>query len=151
MESAFTQYFWQFAYLFAAFATVFAIKWLNHPSTARRGVIIGEIGFALAIIGTFFRSEVKPEHYVGLQVDRHCPRAGFDHRRPRWRVWCKMTCGPAVRTALSRTRSEPLAAALVGTAEYLSRIPRGPNVPRFHDDGPFHGSDPRLADLHRRA
>ena len=31
-------------YLLASLGFILAIKWMNHPSTARRGVIIGEIG-----------------------------------------------------------------------------------------------------------
>jgi NAD(P) transhydrogenase subunit beta len=108
----FTQYFWQFAYLFAAFATVFAIKWLNHPSTARRGVITGEIGFALAIIGTFLRAEVSPSHYLSILI---AIVIGAMIGAPMARLM-PMTAVPQF-TALSHAFGA-LAAALVGTAEY---------------------------------
>ena len=39
-------------YLLASAGFILAIKWMNHPSTARRGVIIGELGMLLAVIGT---------------------------------------------------------------------------------------------------
>ena len=35
-------------YLLASAGFILAVKWMNHPSTARRGVIIGEIGMVLA-------------------------------------------------------------------------------------------------------
>jgi NAD(P) transhydrogenase subunit beta len=108
----FTQYFWQFAYLFAAFATVFAIKWLNHPSTARRGVITGEIGFALAIIGTFLRAEVSSSHYLSILI---AIAVGAMIGAPMARLM-PMTSVPQF-TALSHAFGA-LAAALVGTAEY---------------------------------
>ncbi len=110
MESQFNQYFWQFAYLFAAFATVFAIKWLNHPSTARRGVITGEIGFALAIIGTLLRFEVV--NYTSILI---AIVIGAAIGAPMARLM-PMTSVPQF-TALSHAFGA-LAAALVGTAEY---------------------------------
>ena len=64
----FMQSFWMYAYFAAAFATVFSIKWLSHPSTARRGVIIGEIGFTLAILGTLLRLEAVPNQYIAILI-----------------------------------------------------------------------------------
>ena len=40
------------SYLVAAALFVLSLKWLSHPRTARRGVRAGEIGMAIAIIGT---------------------------------------------------------------------------------------------------
>jgi NAD(P) transhydrogenase subunit beta len=45
-------------YLLAAVGFILAIKWMSHPSTARQGVIIGEIGMLLAVIGTLLRNDV---------------------------------------------------------------------------------------------
>jgi len=109
---ALLQNFWQYAYLIAAFATVFSIKWLNHPSTARRGVIAGEIGFALAIIGTFLRVEVSPNHYLSILI---AIVIGAMIGAPMARLM-PMTAVPQF-TALSHAFGA-LAAALVGTAEY---------------------------------
>jgi len=64
----FMQSFWMYAYFLAAFATVFSIKWLSHPSTARRGVIIGEIGFTLAILGTLLRLDAVPNQYIAILI-----------------------------------------------------------------------------------
>jgi len=110
--------FWQYAYLLAAFATVFSIKWLNHPSTARRGVIIGEIGFALAIIGTLLRYEVV--NYTGILI---AIVIGAMIGAPMARLM-PMTSVPQF-TALSHAFGA-LAAALVGTAEYYLEYPAAP-------------------------
>ncbi len=59
----------RFIYLFAALGFILAIKWMNHPSTARRGVIIGEIGMLLAVIGTLMRA--KSRIYVDPGRPRH--------------------------------------------------------------------------------
>ena len=108
----FLQSFWQYAYFVAAFATVFSIKWLSHPSTARRGVIAGEIGFALAIVGTFLRLEVSPHHYISILI---AIVIGAMIGAPMARLM-PMTSVPQF-TALSHAFGA-LAAALVGTAEY---------------------------------
>ena len=42
-------------YLLASVGFIMAVKWMNNPATARRGVIIGEIGMLLAVIGTLLR------------------------------------------------------------------------------------------------
>jgi protein-L-isoaspartate O-methyltransferase len=44
-------------YLLASVGFIMAVKWMNNPATARRGVIIGEIGMVLAVIGTLLRVE----------------------------------------------------------------------------------------------
>jgi len=44
-------------YLLASVGFIMAVKWMNNPATARRGVIIGEIGMLLAVIGTLLRVE----------------------------------------------------------------------------------------------
>src|SRR5260370_41895457 len=43
--------FQQYTYIIAAGCFILALKWLSRPSTARRGVTIGEIGMVLAIVG----------------------------------------------------------------------------------------------------
>jgi len=46
------------AYLVAAVCFVLSLMWMSHPSTSRRGVIAGELGMLLAIIGTLLLKEV---------------------------------------------------------------------------------------------
>jgi NAD(P) transhydrogenase subunit beta len=51
--------FTQFSYLIAAALFILSLKWLNAPTTARRGVGAGVIGMALAIAGTLVLPEIK--------------------------------------------------------------------------------------------
>src|SRR5262245_54117283 len=45
-------------YMAASAGFILAVKWMNKPETARRGVLIGELGMVLAVIGTLLRAEV---------------------------------------------------------------------------------------------
>jgi len=103
-------YFIQFAYIAAAAAFILSLKWLSHPTTARRGVKVGELGMALAIAGTLVHHEIVSYQWilVGFVLGSiiGIPLA----------VFMPMTHVPQ-RTALSHAFGA-LAAALVGTAEY---------------------------------
>ena len=46
----------QASYLLAAVLFILSLRWLNHPSTARRGVAAGVAGMAAAIAGTLLHS-----------------------------------------------------------------------------------------------
>src|ERR1700728_4239497 len=96
-------------YLFAALGFILAMKWMNHPSTARRGVIIGEIGMLLAVIGTLLRAEVHLDWILAGMAIGAAIGAPLAYLMP-------MTSVPQL-TALSHAFGA-LAAALVGTAEY---------------------------------
>jgi proton-translocating NAD(P)+ transhydrogenase subunit beta len=107
-----------FIYLLAAAGFVMAIKWMNHPSTARRGVIIGEIGMLLAVIGTLLRAETNFTWiFLGLAIGSVIG-APLAYLMP-------MTAVPQL-TALSHAFGA-LASALIGTAEYYraSAAPQG--------------------------
>ena len=112
-----------FIYLLAAGGFILAIKWMNHPSTARRGVIIGEIGMLLAVIGTLLRAEVVDYTWVflGLAIGGAIG-APLAYLMP-------MTAVPQL-TALSHAFGA-CASALIGTAEFykhtegLSGFPMG--------------------------
>jgi proton-translocating NAD(P)+ transhydrogenase subunit beta len=103
-------YFIQATYFAAAVAFILSLKWLSHPITARRGVLVGEIGMALAIVGTLVHHDVISYQWilVGFVVGTAVglPLA----------VFMPMTHVPQ-RTAISHALGA-LAAALVGTAEY---------------------------------
>jgi NAD(P) transhydrogenase subunit beta len=103
-------YFIQATYLAAAVAFILSLKWLSHPISARRGVLVGEIGMALAIVGTLVHHDVISYQWilVGFAVGTAVglPLA----------VFMPMTHVPQ-RTAISHALGA-LAAALVGTAEY---------------------------------
>ena len=101
-------------YMLAAMGFILAIKWMNSPATARRGVEVGEIGMALAVIGTLLRFEVVNYEWifvafflgtaVGIPIAYIMP----------------MTAVPQ-RTAFSHACGA-LASALIGTAEYYKGL-----------------------------
>lgn len=97
-------------YLIAAALFILSLKWLSHPRTARRGVRAGEIGMALAIVGTLLMAGIVSYKWivVGMVLGSliGAPMA----------IWMPMTAVPQ-RTALSHAFGA-LAAALVGTAHY---------------------------------
>jgi proton-translocating NAD(P)+ transhydrogenase subunit beta len=101
---------YQFLYLAAAFFFIFALKWMSHPKTARRGVFSGEFGMLLAVVGTLIRHEVIDYQWIviGLVVGAAIgiPIA----------VLMPMTAVPQ-RTAISLSCGA-FASALIGTAEY---------------------------------
>jgi NAD(P) transhydrogenase subunit beta len=107
------------SYLIAAALFVLSLKWLSHPRTARRGVLAGEIGMALAVVGTLIMFHVG-WHLVliGIVIGSliGAPMA----------IWMPMTAVPQ-RTALSHAFGA-LAAALVGIAHYYE--PHG-GIDRF--------------------
>ncbi len=104
-------------YLLAAASFILAIKWMNSPTTARRGVLIGEIGMLLAVVGTLLRAEVVSYQWIfiafligsaiGVPIAYYMP----------------MTAVPQ-RTAFSHACGA-LAAALIGAAEYYRQLPHG--------------------------
>jgi H+-translocating NAD(P) transhydrogenase subunit beta len=107
----------QYIYIVAAGLFVMSLKWMRAPSSARRGVLAGEIGMLLAIVGTLLRHEVvdykliMAAFFLGSAVG--VPLAYL----------MPMTAVPQ-RTALSHAFGA-LAAALVGTAEYYRATPHG--------------------------
>src|SRR3954454_14364758 len=104
-------------YILAAAGFILAIKWMNSPVTARRGVIVGEIGMLLAVVGTLLRHEVVEYQwiliafFVGSAIG--VPLAYL----------MPMTAVPQ-RTAFSHACGA-LASALIGTAEYYRHTPHG--------------------------
>ena len=105
------------SYLVAAALFILSLKWLSHPRTARRGVRAGEIGMAIAIIGTLLIYHVVSIQWVILGMVLGsligAPMA----------IWMPMTAVPQ-RTALSHAFGA-LAAALVGTAHYYQLLDAG--------------------------
>lgn len=104
-------------YIIAAASFILAIKWMNSPVTARRGVIVGEIGMLLAVVGTLLRHEIINYEWIliaffvgsaiGVPIAYYMP----------------MTAVPQ-RTAISHACGA-LASALIGTAEYYRHTPHG--------------------------
>ncbi len=101
------------AYLFAAGCFVLSLRWLSHPTTARRGVKTGEIGMLVAVVATLVRFEIVEYQWIVLALV-----AGAALGVPLG-LLVPMTAVPQ-RTALSHAFGA-LAAGIVGTAEfYLS-------------------------------
>jgi H+-translocating NAD(P) transhydrogenase subunit beta len=108
-DSPAVYYFYMGSYLAAAALFILSLKWLSHPRTARRGVLAGEIGMVLAVVGTLIKFHIG-WHWVlvGIVLGSMigAPMA----------IWMPMTAVPQ-RTALSHAFGA-LAAALVGMAHY---------------------------------
>jgi NAD(P) transhydrogenase subunit beta len=107
-------------YLLAAALFILSLKWLSHPRTARRGVRAGEIGMAMAVIGTLLLFHVGWQWVlIGIILGSliGAPMA----------IWMPMTAVPQ-RTALSHAFGA-LAAALVGIAHYYE--PHHGSIDRF--------------------
>jgi NAD(P) transhydrogenase subunit beta len=104
-------------YILAAAGFILAIKWMNSPATARRGVIAGEVGMLLAVVGTLLRFEVV--NYQWILIAFFIGSAAgvpLAYLMP-------MTAVPQ-RTAISHAFGA-LASALIGTAEYYQHKPHG--------------------------
>jgi NAD(P) transhydrogenase subunit beta len=108
----------ELTYLVATALFILSLKWLSSPSTARRGVLAGEIGMALAIVGTLLHHGLEYKWIASALV------LGTVIGVPLGKV--AMTAVPQ-RTALSHAFGA-LCVTLVGTAEFYLRAP---NVSKF--------------------
>jgi len=119
ISPAVTDHVIQVTYLIATALFILSLKWLSAPATARRGVLCGEVGMALAIGGTLLDPSIVDYRSIatGLVLGSFIGvPLGLVH----------MTAVPQ-RTALSHAFGA-LCVALVGTAEFYLRAPA---VPRF--------------------
>lgn len=107
----------QASYLAAAALFVLALKWMSAPHTARRGVVAGEVGMLLAVVGTLIRHDVVNYQliFVGFFIGS-AVGVPLAYLMP-------MTAVPQ-RTALSHAFGG-LAVALLGTAKYYQHMPHG--------------------------
>src|SRR5579883_1790243 len=109
----------EFAFVAAIVLFMLALKWLSSPVSARRGVVAGEIGAALAVAATLSSPEVVEYKWIIIPLI-----IGAAIGIPLGMV--KITAVPQ-RTALSHAFGA-LSAAMIGIAEYYVAFP---NVPRF--------------------
>jgi NAD(P) transhydrogenase subunit beta len=112
-------FFIEIVYLIATALFVLSLMWLSAPTTARRGVLAGEIGMALAVGGTLFERGIIDYQWVAIALVLGAiigVPLGLVH----------MTAVPQ-RTALSHAFGA-CCVTLVGTAEFYLR---SPNVPKF--------------------
>jgi H+-translocating NAD(P) transhydrogenase subunit beta len=111
----------QALYIAAAACFILALKWLSAVPTARRGVITGVLGMALAVGGTLLMPEIVAYEWIAvafvLGTVIGVPMAMMP-----------MTAVPQ-RTALSHAFGA-LAAALVGVAEFFIKRDEG-HLDRF--------------------
>jgi NAD(P) transhydrogenase subunit beta len=110
----------QAAYLAATALFIFSLKWLSHPRTARKGVVVGVLGMALAIFGTLLHPEIITYKWILIAMV-----VGTLIGVPL--SWVPLTAVPQ-RTALSHAFGG-LAAGLVGTAKYALWLEDGGLTP----------------------
>ncbi len=101
------------AYLAAATLFILGLKALNAPQTARRGIVLAEIGMLLAVVGTLLRGEIIQYQWilVGVVVGSIIGTL--------MAIFMPMTAMPQ-RIAISHSFGA-LAATLVGIVEYYER------------------------------
>jgi proton-translocating NAD(P)+ transhydrogenase subunit beta len=107
----------QLAYIVATTLFIFALHWMNTPTTARKGVFAGVAATAIAVIVTWAQPGVVHHAWIVIAII-----AGFIVGVPLSQV--PLTAVPQ-RTALSHAFGG-LAAGLVGTAEYYLWLSEGP-------------------------
>jgi NAD(P) transhydrogenase subunit beta len=108
---------YQFLYILAAAGFILALKWMSSPVTARRGVIAGQAGMLLAVVGTLIRAEIFNYEWIAVGIV-----LGAVIGAP-IAIFMPMT-GVPQRTAISQACGS-LASALIGTAEYYRLQPHG--------------------------
>jgi H+-translocating NAD(P) transhydrogenase subunit beta len=107
----------QISYLVAAGLFILSLKWMSSPDSARRGVLAGEAGMLIAIVGTLLRHEVVNFEWIMIAfLLGSAIGAPLAYLMP-------MTAVPQ-RTALSHAFGA-LASALIGAAEYYRETPHG--------------------------
>jgi NAD(P) transhydrogenase subunit beta len=108
------------AYLVAAVCFILSLMWMSHPSTARRGVQVGEFGMLLAIVGTLLLKEVVDYKLIAAAL-----LLGSAIGVP-LAYMMPMTAIPQ-RTALSHSLGA-LAVALIGVVEMTKLAGQGAGV-----------------------
>src|ERR1700758_1641652 len=118
-EYAGSQYVIESIYLIASALFIVSLKWMSSPSTARHGILAGEIGLVLAIGGTLLRHGIIDWKWIIIALV-----LGSGIGIPLGMV--QMTAVPQ-RTALSHAFGA-LCVTLVGSAEFYLRTP---DIPKF--------------------
>jgi NAD(P) transhydrogenase subunit beta len=102
----------QVTYLLASILFILTLRGLSSPESARRGLLLGEIGMLLAIVGTLVQREILEYQWIiaGLAIGGSIGAAIS--------IWIPMTKMPE-RIAFSHAFGG-LAAALVGVVEFYN-------------------------------
>ena len=118
-EFAGSQYVIEVVYLIASALFILSLKWMSSPTTARHGILAGEIGMVLAIGGTLLRHGIIDYKWIIIALV-----LGSGIGVPLGMV--QMTAVPQ-RTALSHAFGA-LCVTLVGSAEFYLQTP---SIPKF--------------------
>lgn len=102
------------SYLVAAVLFILCLRGLSSPEGARRGLVLGEVGMFIAVVGTLLHKDIVRYEWIlaGIVVGSGIGVAIS--------AWIPMTKMPE-RIALSHSFGG-LATALVGVAEYLREV-----------------------------
>lgn len=103
-------------YLVSTALFILSLKWMSHPTTARRSVAVGALAMMFAIVGTLLSPEIVGYQWIIVSIV-----AGVIIGVPL--SWVPLTAVPQ-RTALSHAFGG-LAAGLVGTAKYYLWLQEG--------------------------
>jgi NAD(P) transhydrogenase subunit beta len=112
----------QLIYLMSTALFILSLKWMNHPSTARRAVVCGVVAMVAAVGGTLINPGIVTYTWIVAAI-----MVGFLLGVPL--SWVPLTAVPQ-RTALSHAFGG-LAAGLVGAAEYYLWIHEGKEIGSF--------------------
>ena len=101
-------------YLLSAVLFILCLRGLSGPESARRGLVLGELGMLIAVVGTLLHKDIVRYDWIlaGLVIGSTIGVAIS--------AWIPMTKMPE-RIALSHSFGG-LASALVGVAEYLREV-----------------------------
>ncbi|HXN30838.1 MAG TPA: NAD(P)(+) transhydrogenase (Re/Si-specific) subunit beta [Polyangiaceae bacterium] len=111
-----TEVVFNLSYVVAAVLFILCLRGLAGPRTARRGLVLGEVGMLIAVVGTLLHRDIIRYDWIvaGLLLGSVIGLAIS--------AWIPMTKMPE-RIALSHSFGG-LATALVGVAEYLREAPQ---------------------------
>ena len=111
-----TEVVFSLSYVVAAVLFILCLRGLSGPQTARRGLMLGEVGMLIAVVGTLLHRDIIRYDWIvaGLLLGSAIGLAIS--------AWIPMTKMPE-RIALSHSFGG-LATALVGVAEYMRDAPR---------------------------
>src|SRR5215467_11455325 len=113
-EFAGSQYLIEIIYLIASALFILSLKWMSSPTTARHGILAGEIGMVLAVAGTLLHHGIVDYKWIVIALV-----LGSGIGIPLGMV--QMTAVPQ-RTALSHAFGA-LCVTLVGSAEFYLQTP----------------------------
>ncbi len=110
----------QLAYLVASILFILALRGLASPESARRGILLAEIGMLIAVVGTLLHKDIVNYTWIAVAMAIGSVIGGAIS------IWIPMTKMPE-RIAFSHAFGG-LAAALVGVAEYYTSIHAGTSL-----------------------